>query len=88
MGHCRECIHYGGSTPFGSTTAYLCKLTNLLLKGVPCELFNKDISNEKICYNCKHYLGGNDWGLSCDKEYMRLTKALNQACKDFEVKER
>lgn len=84
MKKCEQCRHFNGTTEVGNKTAYMCKLTNHLLKGNGCELFNQDLSNEKICYNCSNYLGGNDWGLSCAKEYMRLTKALHEACKDFE----
>ena len=47
---------------------------------------NKDLSNEPICYNCKHYLGGGDWGLSCAKHYHVLTEALHEICEDFEKK--
>ena len=70
-----------------------CNLTRACIKkNVPdveakCNFFNKDMSNEPICFNCKHFLGGGDWGLSCGKDYYRLVDALDLKCEKFEHKE-
>ena len=65
-----------------------CELTRLVITNVDdfvkCEYWNKDLSREKICLNCKHFIGGGDWGLSCAKDYYRLSNALSTACDDFE----
>ena len=43
------------------------------------------IEEMKICYNCKHWIGGGDWGLSCKKDYYNCsTNGFNEGCKDFE----
>ncbi len=49
-----------------------------------CDMYNVDLSNEMICLNCRYFLGGNDWGLACEKHYHRLPSATNKACDDFE----
>jgi len=80
---CKDCRYYNGEISIGNFKAYGCKLTNTIIVGTGCDLKNKDFSNEKICYNCKHFLGGNDWGLSCKKDYYKLVGSFDEACKDF-----
>lgn len=53
-----------------------------------CEHFNKDYSQERICMNCAHYLGGGDWGLACSAHYHRLPSALDPACESFKKREK
>lgn len=48
-----------------------------------CEYHNRDMSEEKICMNCEHYLGGGDWGLACAADYHRLPAPLTEACEKF-----
>ena len=66
----------------------MCKLyTNTYLyrhKTDDCKYYNKDMSKAKICLNCKHYIGGGDWGLGCHKDYHRLPNALDEACNDWD----
>lgn len=46
-----------------------------------------DVSKMNICYNCKHWIGGGDWGLSCRKDYYVATSnGFREACKKFERK--
>lgn len=65
-----------------------CELTKLVIMNpdeiIKCEYWNKDLSHEKICLNCKYLIGGGDWGLSCAKDYYKLSKALDTACDNFE----
>lgn len=84
---CDSCHHFLGTEEVFGRTAYRCRLTRTLLTGKPCELYNKDISRYKLCINCKHFLGGGDWGLACGKHYHRLPEALDKACDDMEWKE-
>lgn len=51
-----------------------------------CDYFNKDMTNEPICYNCEHYLGGGDWGLSCANDYYKLVEATSKICDNFKKK--
>ena len=44
----------------------------------------EDMSEEDICFNCKHFIGGGDWGLACAKHYHRLPRALDKMCEDGE----
>ena len=62
-----------------------CKLTNTLRNpNASCEYYNKDISDLDMCYNCKHYIGGGDWGLSCRKDYYKLVQFNSKTCEHFE----
>lgn len=45
----------------------------------------KDIESARICYNCKHWIGGGDWGLSCKLDYYRCTTDGFDTCERFEV---
>lgn len=67
-----------------------CELTNEVLvlnKASTCKHYNRYLSNEKICYSCKHFLGGTDWGLSCAKQYNVIVCGLDKACDLYEAKE-
>ena len=85
---CENCMYFTGKEEAWGQTIYQCALTNAILTGKPCDLYNIDISKWKICYNCKHFLGGGDWGLACAKHYRYLPEALTKACEDMERKER
>ncbi len=82
---CGDCFHCRREYQTTKERSVDCELTHAVVLGVGCSLRNKDLSNEKICLNCRHFLGGMDWGLSCAKEYHRLTEPLESACEDFEV---
>lgn len=46
----------------------------------------KYVSNtEKICSECKHFIGAGDWNLCCDLKY-GLTYEYTKACEHFEPK--
>lgn len=81
---CKDCRYFINLINFCGEIAVNCMLTHTIVLGTGCDLKNVDISDEKICFNCKHYLGGNDWGLSCAKEYHKLVDAFDEACKNFE----
>ena len=71
--------------------AVQCELTNKIftkddVRKNGCKYHNVDLSQEKICFNCKCFLGGSDWGLACAKHYHRLPNALSKACEEFDSK--
>lgn len=80
---CRDCHYYQGKIEILTKTFHSCALSKAVVNGEKCPLYNVDLSNAKICYNCKSYLGGFDWGLSCAKHYHVLTEALHEGCEDF-----
>ena len=84
--NCRDCKYYQGDVKIMGRIGFQCALTRKIIFSELCNFINKDLSNMKICYNCKHYLGGGDWGLSCAKHYHVLTEALHEGCEDFEKK--
>lgn len=46
---------------------------------------DKDIENMSICYNCKHWTGCGDFGLSCAKDYYNCSSnGFDKACEKFE----
>ena len=48
---------------------------------------DKDVEHMNICYNCKHWYGMGDWGLSCAKNYYNCScDGFDKACDQFERK--
>lgn len=64
---------------------HLIDANNVSIKG--CEYHNRDMSKERICMNCEHFLGGGDWGLACKDDYYKLPSALTPACDNFKPRE-
>lgn len=85
---CKDCLNYDGEYKDYST----CKLRNVLLRkdvsGVEqkCAYFNADMTQAPVCYSCKYFLGGADWGLACKKNYYKLCHALDPKCEEYELK--
>ena len=95
MGACKDC-RYSYTTSFeaknNTVTITVCTLTNIIVipdKENYCECFNRDLSKYDICYNCKYYRGGRDWGLFCahDKMYHHLGNFSDYPCDYYERKE-
>ena len=66
---CKKCKYFIDVDRYGC-----CTLSHLVIfnknKEHDCPLFNKDLSQYNICYNCKYFGGGSDWGLFCSHEDM------------------
>lgn len=46
---------------------------------------DEDIERYHICFNCKYWSGGGDWGLSCAKNYYNCSSnGFDEACEQFE----
>ena len=90
---CETCCHKCGehqTTMFGKTfQAVQCSIfhnrvfTSEMVKAKGCKFHNRDISQEKICLNCEHYLGGGDWGLACKANYYKLPGPTSEACGEY-----
>lgn len=68
-----------------------CTLTRSVVdadKGHSCTCYNRDLSKYAICYNCKYYIGGGDWGLFCSHKdmYHHLGKFCDDPCEKYEKK--
>ena len=68
-----------------------CELSHLVIKVDKehnCQCFNKDLSKYDICYNCKYYRGGGDWGLFCSHKemYHHLGKFNDEPCEYYTKK--
>lgn len=49
---------------------------------------DSDVDKMDICYNCKHWIGGGDWNLSCDiHPYMATANGFRKACEMYDRKE-
>ena len=84
---CENCSHFKENVVFCNRNCVVCELTNTIMvneSAQSCNLYNKDMSEEDICFNCKHFIGGGDWGLACAKHYHRLPRALDKMCEDGE----
>lgn len=87
---CEDCFHHRKTIILYGKDCATCELTNAIMvneTAQSCGLYNKDISNERICFNCKHFIGGADWGLACAKHYHSLPRALTEMCDDAEWKD-
>ena len=70
-----------------------CMLTRLVVNPEHehnCSCFNRDLSKYDICYNCKYYQGGGDWGLFCSHKemYYHLGRFNDKPCEYYEKKEK
>ena len=72
----------------GWSTVNVCRITSRV-NPISCGIENdEDIQDMSICYNCKHWYGGGDWGLSCAKNYYDCSSdGFREACNKFERKE-
>ena len=87
---CRDCKYSNNETyVFAGKECCTCSLTRRVMNAnaeSECNCFNRDLSEYDICYNCKYYIGGGDWGLFCEKHYHHLGKFSDEPCKDYEKK--
>ncbi len=88
IGACKGCSRCSRIYDFSGVKVCNCELTHAVVLPLGCSLRDKDISGERVCVNCRHFLGGCDYGLSCGKEYHRLVDPLDEACDEFERKQR
>ena len=91
---CKDCIHH---RKLAESIAYPdgigCQLLNTIYyksghAAESCKYFNVEVKGLPICYNCKHFLGGGDWGLACDDDYYKLPTATTKACEHFAEREK
>ena len=71
----------------GWSTDNCCSITNRV-NPVSCSIkSDEDVEYMDICYNCEHWVGGGDWGLSCRKNYYDCSSdGFREACEQFERK--
>lgn len=92
MSKCRDCKYVQISeyqTKGKTVEMALCTLTRTVMNPDAegdCDCFNRDLSDYDICYNCKYYRGGGDWGLFCSHRdmYHHLGKFNDNPCKYYE----
>ncbi len=75
-----------------TATITVCNLTRTVMNPDAewdCECFNEDLTKYNICYNCRYYRGGGDWGLFCSHKdkYHHLGKFNDEPCEHYEKKE-
>lgn len=78
---CRKCGYY-------NTFKRLCKITNVC-NMTSCDYlsYGEKVEDMDICYNCEHWIGGGDWGLSCAKNYFNCShNGFDKACEQFKRK--
>ena len=88
---CKDCIYYKVSNViYGdkSFTMNSCEIAHVL-NTRSCTYITDDseVENMDICFNCKYWLGGGDWGLSCSNDYYNTsTNGFDEACEHFKRK--
>ena len=79
---CKDCKYrFKTSESFVSS---ICKISHIC-NTVRCDIISdEDIENMHICFNCEHWLGGGDWGLSCRRNYYNCnSNGFAEACEEF-----
>jgi hypothetical protein len=78
--NCIDCKYH-----ITSTSHSACRITNRV-NPMSCTLSSDEVVEQlDICFNCKHWLGGGDWGLSCRKNYYDCNSdGFREACEKFE----
>lgn len=88
---CKECKYHNISNfDFNGNTYIIqsCKITNAS-NSKSCTYIKNDseVKEMNICYNCKYWIGGGDWGLSCRKNYYNCnSNGFEKACEQFDRK--
>lgn len=85
---CDGCKYYSMAIVRGYKKFPHCKLQNLsyLPNQLPknCKYKNLDTTDMKICRNCKNF----DYKeLRCKHDYYRIVGCMDDACKEFEMKD-
>lgn len=66
----------------------VCIITNIItdnpkFPAIPCSYDVNMIKDMNICFNCEHWIGAGDWGLSCRQHYHATSNGFDEACVDF-----
>lgn len=88
---CKNCKYYDVSNVKSNGKSYTtcsCDITHRVnSKSCGYITSDEDVESMDICYNCKHWIGGGDWGLSCQKNYYKCNaNGFEKACEQFEKK--
>lgn len=90
MSKCKDCKYAQDSSyEIARIECRTCSLTRRVMNAnaeSECNCYNRDLSGYDICYNCKYYIGGGDWGLFCSHSdmYHHLGKFSDEPCKRYE----
>jgi len=84
---CNKCKYL--NKEIGWDIVNVCRITHRV-NPISCNIESDEyIKDMRICYNCEHWLGGGDWGLSCKRNYYDCsTDGFREACHQFGRKER
>ena len=63
----------------------ICDITHII-SPISCGIASdEDVECMDICYNCQHWYGMGDFGLSCAKNYYNCShNGFDKACEQFE----
>ena len=82
---CKDCKYYEDDhNEFFRTM--MCKISHRWKpESCTCITSGAEVEDMDICYNCKYWHGGGDWGLSCEKDYYNCSvNGFDKACEQFE----
>ena len=85
---CKDCRYYKVDSFTFNGKEYTnreCKITHRC-NTISCTAKSyKEIDEAYICFNCKYWIGGGDWGLSCQKNYYHCSaNGFDESCEKFE----
>ena len=92
MSKCKDCKYaVDGIYKIYDIDCCTCSLTRMVMNANAesnCNCFNRDLSKFDMCYNCKYYIGGGDWGMFCSHKdmYQHLGEFSDAPCKRYERK--
>jgi len=90
MSKCKDCKYAQNiGYEIAGIECCTCSLTRRVMNAnaeSECNCYNRDLSEYDICYNCKYYHGGGDWGLFCSHSdmYHHLGKFSDESCGRYE----
>ena len=81
---CKDCKYNQTYVDLKGIEFNMCSITHIAYI-VSCGLENDELVKDMdICFNCKYWIGGGDWGLSCQKNYYNCsTNGFGKACEEF-----
>ncbi len=81
---CKDCKYKQTYVDLKGIEFNVCSITNIGYI-VSCRLKNDELVKDMdICFNCKYWIGGGDWGLSCQKNYYNCSNnGFDKTCEEF-----
>ena len=82
---CKNCKYYLSSINYYGMS--MCNISHVCYPKFCGLISDNDVKDMDICYNCEYWIGGGDWGLSCEVDYYNCSaNGFDPACENFRRK--